>query len=514
MAQRVRPRIIGLLDRRGIIPGLQAQGTTLPLIDGRFRLLRLLAVGGMGELYLATAQDTEIEGLEQLVVMKRILPAFATDRDVVTMFLTEAHIAARLDHPNVVRVFDMGRAGGSLYFTMEYLHGADLGRLFDATRARGAMFPLGHTITIVLGVCAGLHFAHEMRRIDGRPMGIVHRDVSPGNVFITFDGEIKLVDFGIAKVLSSTQVTQTGMRKGKVAYMSPEQVRGEAVDRRSDIFAIGILLYEMVTLSHLFDGDNEYAIMGQIAAGEVPPPSKRHPGIAPELERIILKALALAPADRHATALELAEDLANFARAHDVRVSTVALKQTLKRLIGDAEYPWYLDEMGPEENEAVTHWFASAMPDQIEEDIEDLEISLGDMLIIDEDEAYDDYGEEQEADENTAVVVAPAPPAPPSASDRIRRWIPRKQPAVAAAAAAAVAALALLAWQCDDDEPPPPEPVQPAPVAPVAPLPAPVAKPPDPPAALPAPPEAPTKTITKPKRKRPTKASKQRKRSG
>jgi len=506
---------------------LQAQGTTLPLIDGRFRLLRLLAVGGMGELYLATAQDTEIEGLEQLVVMKRILPAYATDRDVVTMFLTEAHIAARLDHPNVVRVFDMGRAGGSLYFTMEYLHGADLGRLFDATRARGAMFPLGHTITIVLGVCAGLHFAHEMRRIDGRPMGIVHRDVSPGNVFITFDGEIKLVDFGIAKVLSSTQVTQTGMRKGKVAYMSPEQVRGGAVDRRSDIFAIGILLYEMVTLSHLFDGDNEYEIMGKIAAGELPPPSTRHPGIAPELERIILKALALAPADRHATALELGEDLARFARACDVRVSTVALKQTLKRLIGDAEYPWYLDEMGPEEAAAAAHWSASAMPDEVEEDIEDLEISLGDMLIIDEDEAYDDYGEEaQEADENTRVVAAPrpaasAPPGPSvpsvkSASARIHRWLPPRRPVVAAAAATAVAALALLAWQCGEDEPPSPEPIQPAPVAPVAPiapLPATPAALPATPAALPPPPEAPTKTTTKPKRKRPGRSSKQRQRS-
>ena len=473
----------------------------------------------MGELYLATAQDTEIEGLEQLVVMKRILPAYATDRDVVTMFLTEAHIAARLDHPNVVRVFDMGRAGGSLYFTMEYLHGADLGRLFDATRARGARFPLGHTITIILGVCAGLHFAHEMRRIDGRPMGIVHRDVSPGNVFITFDGEIKMVDFGIAKVLSSTQVTQTGMRKGKAAYMSPEQVRGVAVDRRSDIFAIGILLYEMVTLSHLFDGDNEYEIMGQIAAGAVPPPSKRHPGIAPELERIILKALAPAPADRHATALELGEDLARFARACDIRVSTVALKQTLKRLIGDAEYPWYLDEQGPEEAAAAAHWSASAIADEVEEEIEDLEISLGDMLVIDEDEAYDEY-EEQGADENTVMVAAPGRPAPaPSARsvpERVRRWIPRRRPVVAAAAATAVVALGLLAWRCGEHEPPSPEPIQPAPV-PVAPLPAPVATPatlpPEPPAALPPAPEAPTKKPTKPKRKRPTRSSKPRPRA-
>lgn len=437
----------------------------------------------MGELYLATARDTEIEGLEHLVVMKRILPAYATDRDVVTMFLTEARIAARLDHPNVVRVYDMGKAGGSLYFTMEYLHGVDLGRLFDATRSRGAMFPLGHAITIVLGVCAGLHFAHEMRRVDGRPMGVVHRDVSPGNVFITFDGEIKLVDFGIAKVLSSTHTTQTGMRKGKVAYMSPEQVRGQAVDRRSDIFAIGILLYEMVTLSHLFDGENEYAIMGQIAAGEVPPPSTRHAGVAPELEQIILRALALDPNERHATALELAEDLARFARAHDVRVSTLALKQTLKRLIGDAEYPWYLDEEGPEEADAVAHWFASAEADEVVEEIEDFEISLTDLVLLDEEE----YQEEPEsayepehaelADPTVVRRLAPAP-------------TPRRRsrgPVIGAAAAATGVAAVLLAWQCRGEDQPPPASTQPAAPVPVTPPPAPVVtpvvKPPEPPPA-------------------------------
>jgi serine/threonine protein kinase len=486
---------------------VQPQGTTLPLIDGRFRLLRLLAVGGMGELYLATARDTEIEGLEHLVVMKRILPAYATDRDVVTMFLTEARIAARLDHPNVVQVYDMGRAGGSLYFTMEYLHGVDLGRLFDATQRRGAMFPLGHAITIILGVCAGLHFAHEMRRIDGRPMGIVHRDVSPGNVFITFDGEIKLVDFGIAKVLSSTHTTQTGMRKGKVAYMSPEQVRGQAVDRRSDIFAIGILLYEMVTLSHLFDGENEYAIMGQIAAGEVPPPSTRHAGIAPELERIILRALALDPDDRHATALELAEDLARFAREYDVRVSTLALKQTLKRLIGDAEYPWYLDEEGPEEADAVAHWFASAEADEVVEEIEDFEISLTDLVLLDEDDYHEEEPEPQ-PEEVAAPTVVRRFPALTAPSPSPRRH--SRAPLIGAAAAATGIAAVLLAWQCRGEEIPPPQPTPPIAPAPVPPPPVtvvtPVIKPPEPVAAPVPEPQPASKAKSKRKAKRrPTK---------
>ncbi len=496
------------------------QGTALPLIDGRFRLLKLLAVGGMGELYLATARDLEIEGLEQLVVMKRILPAYATDRDVVTMFMTEAHIAARLDHPNVVQVYDMGRAGGSLYFTMEYLHGADLGCLFDAARAQGARaypggFPLGHTITIMLGVCEGLHFAHEMCRVDGRPMGIVHRDVSPGNVFITHSGEVKLVDFGIAKVLSSTRTTRTGMLKGKLAYMSPEQVRGAPLDRRSDVFAIGILLYEMVTLTHLFDDDNELALMEKIASGDIPRPSTRRAGIAPELERIILKALATDREHRYPTAIALAQDLAEFARTHNVRLSFVALKQPLKRLIGESEYPWYLDDVGPDEAAAVHTWFASARPDDIVEDL-DVEISLSDMIVDEDDEPPSDYDPDDgyEPDQHTAIyrppVAAPLPPVqrPRAASTR--------QPLVIVGAL--VLAATLLLWRClGSSEPPPPPPPQPTPAPVEATPPAPPPPPPPPPVIVetptpdPAPieppePTKPRKTRTKPARSTPKKA--------
>lgn len=415
----------------------------LPLIDGRFRLLRLLAVGGMGELYLAIARDPEIEGLEQLVVMKRILPEFAADRSVVTMFLIEARIAARLDHPNVVRVFDMGKADGSLYFTMEYLHGADLGRLYDAAKARGGDFALGHAITIIMSVCCGLHFAHEMRRVDGRPMGIVHRDVSPGNVFVTYDGEVKVVDFGIAKVLSPKRITGDGTRKGKLAYMSPEQVNDGPIDRRSDVFALGILLYELVTLTHLFDGDSEYAIMDQISKGQVPPPSTRRRGVHPELERIILKALSLDPADRQPTALALAEELERFATGNKVRVSILGLKQFLRRMIGDREYPWYLEEEGPEEATAVQQWFASAQPDEVVEEFEE-DISLSGLFEIDEDEeAYDE----------AAVWDVDAPlepvPVPLPVHSRLEQRL-----VIGAAAVAGVAAAALL-WRCASESPPP-----------------------------------------------------------
>lgn len=477
---------------------MHAERAPLPLIDGRFRLLKLLAVGGMGELYLAIARDTEIEGLEQLVVMKRILPEFAADRDIVTMFLTEARIAARLDHPNVVRVFDMGKADGSLYFTMEYLHGADLGRLWETTRANKAVFPLGCAIAITLGMCAGLHFAHEMCRIDGRPLGVVHRDVSPGNVFITYEGEVKVVDFGIAKVRSSQRLTRDGVRKGKWAYMSPEQVRGDPVDRRSDIYAIGILMYEMLTLSYLFDGESEFEIMNKISRGEFARPSERRPGIASGLERIILKCLALRREDRYATALELAEDIERFCVRQHVRLSMLALQQFVRRTIGDAEYPWYLDEEGPEEAAAVQKWFDSALPDAGVEEVEMFDVDLDDMFDGDE-EAYAD--EDEAAEEPTNV--APAPVAPP------RRPRPSRRRVVGAAGAAA-AFLALLVWRCGGEEAPSglipgalsrvPPPRVPVPV-PAPPVTAPPAAPPEAPVEVDVPEPAPAKKRVKKKKK-------------
>lgn len=456
---------------------MPAVATTLPLIGGRYRLLRSLAVGGMGELFLAAAQDEEIEGLEQLVVIKRILPEYAADPNVVTMFLIEARIAARLDHPNIVRVYDMGRADGSIYFTMEYLHGTDLGELIDRARRTREGFPLGHALTIGLGLCGGLHFAHEMRRVDGRPMAIVHRDVSPSNVFITYHGEVKLVDFGIAKVVSSTQLTQDGMRKGKIAYMSPEQVRGESVDRRSDVFGIGILLYEMVTLSHLFDAAGEFEILEQIVSGEIPRPSSRRPGLAPELEAIILKALALSPYERYPTAQALAEDLERFARAQGLVTSHISLRNYVRRTLGDRPFPWYSDEQGPDEVEAVERWFRGAQPESVEGEVEDIDVSLDlEEVFAPEDEGVDDFD-----DEPTPIPVArPRPPSMP------QRQAPPPSPlpgriVVATAIGLAVTLALLIVRRCRRDEETPPAPPVQAPLAPPPLAPPPLRPPPPPP---------------------------------
>lgn len=456
---------------------MDAEVTTLPLIAGRYRLLRQLAVGGMGELYLATARDDEIEGLEQLVVIKRILPEYASDPSVVTMFFIEARIAARLDHPNVVRVYDIGRAAGSIYFTMEFLHGADLGKLIDAARQSAEGFPLGRAVTIALGLCAGLHFAHEMRRVDGRPMGIVHRDVSPNNVFITYQGEVKLLDFGIAKVASSTQLTQAGMRKGKVAYMAPEQVRSGPIDRRTDVFAVGILLYEMVTLTNLFDGPSEYEIMEQIVDGRMPLPSTRRPGIPPALEQIILKALAYNPQDRYQTALELGLALEQFATEHQFTLSLATLRQYLKRTIGDVPFPWYSDEADPGEAAAVEAWYRGAQPEEEPVETEDLDVNLSDMFELDDDLAADADEPFDEPLEQTRVAAQPLrprpspPPQPPPRDPTVEilRMV------VLGAGTALLLLLSLLAVRrCRSAEQPPAAPV-------AAPAPAPAPAPPSPP---------------------------------
>ncbi len=298
---------------------------------GKYELLRRLAVGGMAEIFLARSQG--IEGFEKLVVLKSILPQHAVDDEFVCMFLDEARLAATLHHPNVAQVFDIGRGGGKPFFTMEYIDGRDLRQVCKAARGRGGL-PLEQAVTIGLGVAAGLHYAHEKGGPDGRPLGIVHRDVSASNVIISYDGAVKIVDFGIAKAASHRQVTRTGIIKGKLACMSPEQCRGDAVDRRSDVFAIGILLYEITTGTRLYEADSDYAMLHQIIDKDAPAPSTRVPDYPPALEAIVMRALRRDREQRYATAQELQVDLENFARDSKLITSPVELGRHMEELFG------------------------------------------------------------------------------------------------------------------------------------------------------------------------------------
>jgi serine/threonine protein kinase len=286
---------------------------------GEYTVLRRMAVGGMAEIFLGRRDG--MSGFEKLVVLKRILPHFAHNHDFVRMFLNEARIAATLHHPNVVQVHNIGEEAGQYFFAMEFLHGEDLSRVLSRATASGRPVSLDSVLTILIGVCAGLHYAHERRAADGRPLGIVHRDVSPHNVFVTYEGGVKLLDFGIAKATTSIGKTRTGVLKGKVAYMSPEQAYSQPVDRRSDVFCIGILLWELTTGRRLYRRRSELETLKALVDEDAPAPSTIVWGYPTELERILMKCLCRDPGGRWATCEELGLALEAFARSQAVQVS-------------------------------------------------------------------------------------------------------------------------------------------------------------------------------------------------
>lgn len=290
---------------------------------GRYEIVRELACGGMAEIYLA--RTAGIGGFEKLVVLKRMLPQYARSASYRTMFLDEARVAASLDHGNIVQTFDIGVEGDCYFFTMEYVRGADARALMRRCWRAGVELPLPHALKIVIDAAAGLHAAHETMGPDGLPAGIVHRDVSPSNILVSDAGCVKLIDFGVVKAARRQTETRSGEVKGKASYMSPEQCNADEVDRRSDVFSLGIVLYELTTGRRLFTGKSEYAIMDDVAKVRVTPPSARDAAYPAELERIVMTCLQRDPALRYQTAQELLLALEQFARTHEVPLSAVAL---------------------------------------------------------------------------------------------------------------------------------------------------------------------------------------------
>ncbi len=308
----------------------------LPRQFGKYTLLRRLAAGGMAQLYLAIQRA--VAGFEKLVVIKQILPALTRDAEFVAMLLSEARTAATLNHPNVVQTFDVGEVDGVYYIAMEHIHGEDIRAIVRAMRgAKVASFPLEHTLSMVLGVCAGLAYAHEKRGIGGELLQIVHRDISPQNILVTHSGDVKVVDFGIAK---STEVigaenSAAGQLKGKVPYMSPEQARGELVDHRSDIFAVGILLFELTTGRRLFKAKSDYDTLRLICDRKYPNPADVVPSYPPGLACIVTKALAKDPAQRYQSARDMQAEIEAFVREERIAASSVSLGQWMAMLFAD-----------------------------------------------------------------------------------------------------------------------------------------------------------------------------------
>jgi len=255
------------------------------------------------------AKRSGVEGFEKVVAVKRILPHLSDNKEFVDMFVDEAKMVAGLTHPNIVQIFDLGRIDKSYYIAMEYVQGRDLRSILRRARERGSHVPLELCALIASRVCSALEYAHRKKDDHGQPMMTVHRDISPQNILISFEGDVKLTDFGIAKAASKATVTEAGALRGKLLYMSPEQAWGKPMDRRSDLFSLGIVFYEMVTDHKPFLGSSEVSILETVRECKVAPPSRLNREVPPSLERVVMKALDRDPERRYQDAAEMYRDL-------------------------------------------------------------------------------------------------------------------------------------------------------------------------------------------------------------
>lgn len=294
---------------------------------GNYRLIRRIARGGMAEVFLATQQGPS--GFERAVALKRILPHLADDPQFVEMFMDEARLAAQLSHSNIAHIYEFGRVEDSYFIAMEHIDGIDLSAvILDGPKQP---MPLELAARIIADVCAALHYAHSLNGKNSRPLNLVHRDISPQNILVAFNGAVKVVDFGIAKAAILIERTRPGVVRGKYTYMSPEQVDGKVLDGRADLFCAGIVLYELCTCEALFPRTEPIQAMRRIRAGDIPPPRRAGASLPPHLEKIILRALARNRDERYRNAAEMQMDLEAFLRTVPQIVSSIALGEYFTR---------------------------------------------------------------------------------------------------------------------------------------------------------------------------------------
>lgn len=337
---------------------------------GQYRLLEKVAIGGMAELF--KAKQMGLEGFQRIVAVKRILPHLASNSDFVTMFIDEAKLAAQLNHPNIVHIYDLGKTDEAYFIAMEYVEGRDLRSIMKESEPLGKTIPLSAAVYIAKKLCSALHYAHTAKDSDGKPMKLVHRDVSPQNILISSSGEVKLVDFGIAKAASKASHTQSGALKGKLLYMSPEQAWGKTLDGRSDIFSLGIVLFEMLTGRKLFYGDSEMSIIERVREAKLPDFEQYRDIIPPQLEKIIRKALEKDPDRRYRDARGFETDLEKFVRNMGITATTYDVVAFLNEIFPSIYTKDKLDALTREKEEAEAE-IAQAKKEQEKEEAKEKE---------------------------------------------------------------------------------------------------------------------------------------------
>ena len=300
---------------------------------GKYLLLNRIAVGGMAEIFLARQEG--LEGFEKTICIKRIRPHLSSQPGFVRMFLNEAKLAAQLTHPNIAQIYDLGRINESYFIAMEYIAGRDMSRIIPKADKAGIPFPMIYALRIASNVCEGMNYAHKKTDAYGNELHVVHRDVTPENIIVSWDGTVKIVDFGIAKANTQIEQTRAGEIKGKLSYMSPEQAMGKHLDHRSDVFSLGSVLYEWITGYKLFTGENEMAILKSIIDGKIYPPSYFKEDVPEAVERILMKALEKDRDNRYQSAWEMQFDLDTYLAGADFTPSSIHLSNFLKQIFED-----------------------------------------------------------------------------------------------------------------------------------------------------------------------------------
>jgi len=296
---------------------------------GKYQLLDKIATGGMAELY--RAKLTRAEGFEKLIAIKKILPHLSCEGELVKDFVDEAKLAALLQHENIVQIYDFGNLEGEYFIAMEFLFGKDLRTIRKAANNRELPLGMGYILYIISRVCAGLDYSHNLKDLHGKPLNIIHRDINPQNVLVTYEGQVKIIDYGIAKAASQNNKTRENLIKGKLAYMSPEQANGQNIDHRSDIFSTGIILYELLADRRMFEGETMH-VLSLVREAHYDPPEEVIPDLPAKLNQILHRALAKDPDERYQSASEMLADVEEFAFELSLRPNARSFAQYMKEL--------------------------------------------------------------------------------------------------------------------------------------------------------------------------------------